>query len=255
MLATEGATLGSRGPQAGFAGATRQAASRMARARWGWTVAGLLLWLAGPPAGAQPAEYRGAEIRARVVDAETQAPLEGVYVVARWDLHHWLSRGRTPLHAAEAVTDVRGEFYLPPWGPKPRPAFTELWGGDPRLLFFKPGYEVLARPNPTAPDPSPVRVSIRHGRTIELKPFRGTREVWVELLNVVQSYLAWGEIVAEFPYRLNDYWKYFPRTVLAVLEERQQLPQSLRHRVADLDRWEVSEDEVRAAAERSGGLP
>jgi hypothetical protein len=214
---------------------------------------GVALALQAPAAAAQPAAYSGAEIRARVVDAETRKPLEGVFVVARWDLSHLMSRGHTILHAMEAVTDANGEFYFPPWGPKPRPTFTSLWGGDPRLIFFKPGYEPVTRGNATAPNDSPVRASAWHGETIEMKPFRGALEIWLQLLRLLQTRLDWGEIAPEFPHRINDYWKYYPRTVLAILDERQRIPEAVRYRVQDLEVWEVREDEVRAAVRRVGG--
>jgi hypothetical protein len=213
----------------------------------------LALALLVRPGWAQPEAYSGAEIRARVVDAQTRKPLEGVFVVARWDLSHLMSRGHTILHAMEAVTDANGEFYFPPWGPKPRPTFTSLWGGDPHLIFFKPGYQPVTRGNPVAPDDSSLRVSRLHGQTIEMKPFRGTIEIWLQLLRLLQTRLDWGEIAPEFPHRINDYWKYYPRTVLAILDERQRIPEAVRYRVRDLEVWEVREDEVRAAVRRIGG--
>jgi|GEM_PF-1861389 len=207
------------------------------------------------PAWAQPPAYSGAEIRARVVDAETQKPLEGVFVVARWDLSHLMTRGHTILHATEAITDANGQFYFPPWGPKPRPTFSRLWGGDPRLLFFKPGYAPLSHANATGPDDSPVRVSRWHGRTIELKPFRGTPEVWVQLLVLLQIQLDWAEITPTAPHHVNDYWKYYPRTVLGILQERRAVPAAIGYQVQDLDGWEVTEEQIRAAAQRKGASP
>jgi len=214
----------------------------------GFAVLALSAW-------AQPAEYSGAEIRARVVDAETQKPLEAVFVVARWDLSQLMTRGHTPLHAMEAITDANGEFYFPPWGPKPRPTFSRLWGGDPLLIFFKPGYEPHGASNPYAPDDSAVRVSYWHGRTIELKPFRGTPEIWVQLLVQLQDLLDWADITPTAPHRVNDYWKYYPRTVLAILHARPSIPEPIRYRVRTLEPWQVSEQELRAAAQRKGLSP
>jgi len=226
------------------------------RSRLGIAVAaGLGLAVLAPAAWAQPAEYSGAEIRARVVDAETQKPLEGVFVVARWDLSHLMSRGHTPLHAMEAVTDATGQFYFPPWGPKPRPTFSSLWGGDPRLFFFKPGYEPHDEGNRYAPDDSPVRVSKWHGQTIQMKPFRGTPAFWVQLLVQLQDLLNWGDITPTAPHHVNDYWKYYPRTVLAILDDRQSIPEAIRHRVRTLELWQVTEHELRAVAQRKGASP
>jgi hypothetical protein len=208
--------------------------------------------LPAPAVLAQPAEYSGAEIRARVVDIETQEPLEGVFVIARWDLDQSLSRERKPLHIMETVTDAKGEFHFPRWGPKPRPPFTRLWGGDPRLVFFKPGYEPVYRVNPTAPDDSAVRVSRWHGRVIPAKRFRGTPEQWASFLSVLQTTLNWGATSHDFPYRTNDHWKYYPRTILAILAERDQMSESIRHLVSDLESWDITEEQLRAVSGRKG---
>jgi hypothetical protein len=221
-----------------------------------------LVWLAmlslaaltttAPAAWAQPAAYSGAEIRARVVDAETRQPLEGVFVVAKWELTLLLSRASPPLHLMEAVTDAKGEFYFPAWGPKPRPTFSSLWGGDPRMVFFRPGYDWLSRSNATEPDDSPVRTSRWHGQTIELTPFRGTIEVWAILLKHLQLDLRWGSETNEYPFRINDYWKHYPRTILALLEAIRRLPASLEHQPRTLDSWQVSEEQLREAARQKG---
>src|SRR5258706_4245857 len=110
------------------------------------TVMGATVFESGTDGVAAPASYSGAEIRGRVVDAETKQPLEGVHVVAQWILATGLIEAHhdTPLQILETVTDAKGEYYLPPWGPKPRPFLAVLdWGFDPILKFFKPRY----RPN------------------------------------------------------------------------------------------------------------
>jgi hypothetical protein len=86
-----------------------------------------------------PSEYYSKEIRARIVDADTGQPLEGV-VVAKWVL----SGGIKPpidLEVLEAVTDKDGWFYIPGWGPKKRPVLRYLENRDPELLIFKSGYK------------------------------------------------------------------------------------------------------------------
>jgi hypothetical protein len=217
------------------------------------TVSTLLAVVPARATWAQPAEYSGAEIRARVIDIETLQPLEGVMVVARWELDQTLSRETRPLQAMETVTDAIGHFYFPPWGPRPRPPFTRLWGGDPRLTFFKPGYLPMTRGNPLAPDDSAVRVSQLHGQTIAAKRFQGTVEQWASVLSVLQTTLDWGAGSHDVPYRVNDYWKHYPRIVLAILEERNRIPEPLRYQVRDVRTWEVTEEKLRAAARGNGG--
>ncbi len=43
-----------------------------------------------------------------------------------------------------------------------------------------------------------------------------------------------------------------PAVVLAILEQRRLLPDGVRHRVKDLDVWNVTETELRAIAKEKG---
>jgi hypothetical protein len=204
---------------------------------------------AGPPAS-----YSAAEIRGTVVDAETKRPLEGVHVVAQWILNTGLllhDSHVTRLHILETITNSRGEYHIPAWGPKPRPVLSRLdWGFDPILTFFKPGYRVLNRSNYSPPpereEEMSVRISVWNGRTISLQLFRGTPEEWVHQLGLIQGALAWGDRTEDIPARVNEYWRYFPRTVLAVVEERRLLPDRLQHQVERLDTWQVTVDTLEA---------
>ena len=54
-----------------------------------------------------------------------------------------------------------------------------------------------------------------------------------------------GDRTEDIPPRLNDYWKHFPRIVLAVVEQRRQLPVELQHRVERLQSWGVTEEALR----------
>jgi len=223
-------------------------------------VAALLLALGvavfgmAPPVGALPAAYSAAEIRGSVVDAETKQPLEGVHVVAQWILQTGVIHGEhiVRLQILEAVTDAAGQYYLPAWGSRARPPSSRLeWGYDPTLLYFKPGYVQLVRHNY---DPPPLnepdmseRISVWNGRTIELKPFRGTPDTWAGYLSSLQTGLAWGEHIPIATGPVNDYWKQMPRMVLAIVEQRNLLPGRLTYLVQDLAVWHVTEAQLRAA--------
>jgi hypothetical protein len=214
-----------------------------------------VLILAGE-AGAQPAFYSAAEIRGRVVDAETKEPLAGVHVVAQWILTTGIvhSQSVTRLHILETVTDAKGEYHLPAWGPKARPFLAELDTADPRLTFFHPGHRMLDRSN-HVPHHDSLRTSRWHGQTVELQPFRGTPEEWVSQLQFVQMRLAWGNPTDHIIPRVNDDWKLMPRVVLAVVEQRQLLPAQLRHKVKDLQAWAATEAELRALVPQKGPSP
>lgn len=223
------------------------------RATLGLVLTALPLLVATELPAAPPDAYSAAEIRGWVVDADTKQPLEGVHVVAQWILNTGLffhSSHVTRLHILETVTDAQGEYHFPAWGPKPRPVLARLdWGTDPILTFFKPGYRVLSRNNYSPPpeneEEMAVRVSRWHGKTVALEPFRGTTDDWIRQLQLVQGRLGWGDRTEDIPPRLNDYWKHFPRTVLAVVEQRRQLPVELRHRVERLESWGVTEETLR----------
>ncbi|HLE43146.1 MAG TPA: hypothetical protein VJB36_03950, partial [Methylomirabilota bacterium] len=197
------------------------------RATLGLVLTALPLLVATELPAAPPDAYSAAEIRGWVVDADTKQPLEGVHVVAQWILNTGLffhGSHVTRLHILETVTDAQGEYHFPAWGPKPRPVLARLdWGTDPILTFFKPGYRVLSRNNYSPPpeneEEMAVRVSRWHGKTVALEPFRGTTDDWIRQLQLVQGRLGWGDRTEDIPPRLNDYWKHFPRTVLAVVEQ------------------------------------
>jgi len=226
------------------------------------TVTGATIFSLAVGASAAPAFYSGAEIRGWVVDAETKQPLEGVHVVAQWRLNTGLIHGEhvTRLQILETVTDARGEYYLPPWGPKPRPFLSVLeWGFDPILTFFKPGYRPDGRDNYGPPPDNEGEMSLRfsvwHGKTVALEPFRGTAKDWAIHLSGLQTAIGWGHETDGAVRRVNDYWKHMPRMVLAVFEQCRLVPRSLSYRVRDLNAWHVTEAELRALIKEGGTAP
>ena len=189
-------------------------------------VLGLLLLASGGLAAEYQPFYSAKPIRGAVVDAETGAPLEGVIIVAQWILYEASPGGQNPrrrLQVLETVTGKDGSYTFPGWGPKPNPPVLNpmalyfccfLTNRDPKLNFFKPGYRPLMRLNQHERDTT-VRESEWDGKTIRLEPFRGSVDEWMKALGFLQSYLSWGD-------QLD--WRWCPRMVLAVEEERVRLP-------------------------------
>src|SRR3990172_3705709 len=70
-------------------------------------------------------KYSAEPIEARVVDAETKQPLEGVIVTANWELVEGTLAGGPrvlgQMMVMEAVTDANGRFSFPALGPKINP--------------------------------------------------------------------------------------------------------------------------------------
>ena len=206
-----------------------------------------------PRAGwSQPDAYSAAPIHGSVVDAGTQQPLAGVHVVAQWILNTGMffhSERIQRLHILETMTDEKGEYQIPGWGPKPRPPLSRLETADPRLTFFKPGYRPLDRSN-NDPHDRPLRTSRWDGKAIPLEPFSGTPEDWSTALAGLQYRLAWADPLPGPVGNPNDYWRFYPRIVLAILEQRRLLPQRVQYHVQDLTNWNVTESDLQALVEQ-----
>src|SRR6266849_1854255 len=68
--------------------------------------------------------YSAEPIEAWVVDADSGQPIEGVVVTANWELEIGTLGGNIPvgqIMVMETVTDQKGRFYFPAWGPKAVP--------------------------------------------------------------------------------------------------------------------------------------
>jgi len=179
-------------------------------------------------AGYHSLTYTAESIEAKVIDAETKQPLEGVVVVAHWELERGTMGGNVPagqLMVMEAVTDREGKFSFPGWGPKTvRDSF--LVDKDPRLLFFKSGYRYLALRNEYNSSRELrthlIRRSEWRGKSIEMKPFKGMGEKYVEYFKDFNREL--DLIISRKPEDCE--WKKIPRTITAMLRERKVLEDS-----------------------------
>lgn len=108
--------------------------------RWLW---GLLLLPLLPAAWGVPLYYAVPSIDGRVIDAETQLPVEGAVVVAHWMLFRDGAGGavyQRPLEIQETTTDRDGWFHLRHFV-KLNVLWYELQGEDPLVSIFKGGYE------------------------------------------------------------------------------------------------------------------
>jgi hypothetical protein len=150
----------------------------------------VLVWtLTLPACAALVPPYSAEAIEARVVDADTKQPLEGVIVTANWELRGGgLALGGSTavgqIQVMEAVTDQNGRFFFPAWGPI-KQFKGELHDKDPQLLFFKSGYAYRILWNDYRGDPPAMKVVHRsqwNGKTIEMKKFMGTPAEWLKVL-------------------------------------------------------------------------
>ena len=83
-------------------------------------------------------------IDARVVDADSGEPIEGVVAVAYWQLSQGSLAGDSlPCGAAnveEAVSDKDGYFHLSGWGPIKNPCSGVMEEYEPMIYLYKSGY-------------------------------------------------------------------------------------------------------------------
>lgn len=189
----------------------------------------LLCLTIAQPACSLPRTYSADRIDARVIDAETEQPLEGVIVVAHWELR---STGYNPggsvpvgqMMTMEAITDKEGRFHFPAWGP------LIAWKGqmhddDPQLIFFKSGYTRLILSNEDKFTLASVlrshRTSDWNGKTIEIKPFKGEMKRYVGLLHNLNAKLE--QIISWNPKECN--WKKLPKAIVTMDRERKLLEQ------------------------------
>jgi hypothetical protein len=170
--------------------------------------------------------YSAEAIDAWVFDAETGQPLEGVIVVVDWRL--W--RGgfhpdwRGSLQVMETVTDAKGHFAFPAWGPKSRPAGTYLHD-DPRLYLFKRDYEdaLVSNSWPTMePNVSSLRRFERNGLPIQMKKFTGSLEGYAKHLSLLDSFLNPA-------FDQNCFWKQIPHMLIAMHLEAQRFREKKIH--------------------------
>ena len=170
--------------------------------------------------------YSAESIEAWVVDAETNQPLEGVIVVAHWQLYGGLHPDQLgELMILETLTDKAGRFQFPAWGPKSVPAGlasnARLRHLDPEMLLFKSGYKYQRIANELTSAVlndagSSLRRSQWNGKTIKMERFGGSQEEYARNLSFLATSLA-------FAYNGKDCeWQQLPRMIVAQHREKER---------------------------------
>jgi hypothetical protein len=167
-----------------------------------------------------------------IIDAETRQPVEGAVVVAHWDLEYGLEGSSTFAWVVmEAVTDRQGRFDFAGWGPRKVPDFlpseARLKDRDPRVVFFKVGYQGIAQTQSQAdkdyarPHEFPTRgASVRewylNGETFHYRPAKNDAK---RLAQEVQSFNLVLEYMRGPPCLFFD----IPRSFLAFKKAYEQV--------------------------------
>ncbi len=190
----------------------------------------LLLLLVGAVLGYVfiiPYFYWSDATEVRVVDVDTKQPLEGVIVVAVYELY-FASMGRgyrdKAFHVIEAVTDWNGRAHLPAWGPKRVPEsrhFGPLVFGpfmdsrNPQLILIKDGYgyDMMSSSTPKGHADHYYRIpSVWTGLTLVMRRFESSRDRYA-------NHLAGLDYALDRVYA-DDYqqclWKNMPKTVVTL---------------------------------------
>lgn len=173
------------------------------------------LWM---PLASYALVYSAEAIEGWVIDAETGKPIEGVIVLAHWQLKGGFEGG-TPvneLKILESVTDKGGRYSFPAWGPK-FALMGQLRSASPEILMFKRGYKFQRLNNNWYRDRD-TSTSDWNKKTVKLEPFAGTLEQYAQHLSSLSSDLwTTGYGVGD---HWGDYcgWKSFPNMLRAMDE-------------------------------------
>ena len=161
--------------------------------------------------------YYADPIKARVVDAATGAPIQGVNVLAAWQAKGGLEGGNITgyVKVMEDVTNANGEFSFPGWGPK-------VWmnggirDGAPLLILLKPGYEVsLVWEGKYGVEFAPSHLSASlSGRSIPMKRYSERDEEFKQSLSGLWTVL--DTLLLE----KGCAWRSIPRFLYKVEEQR-----------------------------------
>lgn len=187
--------------------------------------------------------YQAEALEGWVVDAETGKPLEGVIIVANWELRGGFE-GSTPLgnlNVLETVTDASGRYSFPAWGP--RIGRGHLGVNSPGLWLFKPGY----RPAGISGNPyyhtMGTSSSFYHGKTLKLEPFRGTPGEYARNLSRLNDSL-WR--VGHARGKPCD-WKSFPRMLQALDAQAAELRRAGINEGSVVSRLRANDEQLKAA--------
>lgn len=200
--------------------------------------------------------YISAPIDARVVDEETNQPIEGAHVTANWQMvtGGWDGpRYKNQLELMETVTDKDGHFHFDGFT-KANPHLYELRTEDPKIIMFKSGYEyrkiVNVYPRDNLDKPGTTEGPNNHlrswidGKTVKLKKLKGTP------IGLRTSFYSGLSTEVRDPYLEDCGWKKVPKMILAMHEEKHRLLSLNPEALVDLiDFYDVNQSGCGSATE------
>lgn len=173
--------------------------------------------------------YIAKDIKGQVVDAETGQPIEGVNVMANWQLVQSTldsDRMKGQLKIMETVTDEQGRFHFDGfiafnWPNK------FLRNSDPQVIFFKSGYEHERVNNdyPRAGTKTPgiLRKAAVDGKVVTLKKIN-LREKALKSKGDLMFYTQFKIDIDEITTLAKECeWKKIPKFILAMDAEKKKI--------------------------------
>ncbi len=187
--------------------------------------------------------YSAEPVYAQVVDADTGKPLEGVAVVAYWELYQGSITGDgMPCGAAnveEAVTDKDGWFHIPGWGPI-KGACGNMRNMNPFVYLFKSGYAYVRKGGGVGLNTNKL-VSVAqvdwNGQTIKLKKFlnldlRATG-IGSYAVNFDEFNYEIANFIVNIPSQCN--WKKIPNSLRVIIDQRKAFDSVNNHNAYSID--------------------
>jgi hypothetical protein len=126
-------------------------------------------------------------VHGRVLEEDTNKPMEGVIVVSRWRGRMWMvvDSGNACIHVENAITDSEGRYGIKGWLKPTMINFVSDIGKD--LTAYKPGYYEPSSSSGKLGFLSKVTKYIewKFYPKLYLAPFKGTREERVSYLKAI----------------------------------------------------------------------
>jgi hypothetical protein len=131
-------------------------------------------------------------ISGKVVDAETNEPIEDVIVIGYWPgFTFYFERNFVgPIELVEVITDKEGNYFFPGWIKKNLD--NSFRYGDPQMFFYKTGYEIEIVKNAFTMENFKQMPGYFHpwraewdGKKIKMKKFEGNNRAYREHLEGV----------------------------------------------------------------------
>jgi hypothetical protein len=158
-------------------------------------------------------------ISGKVVDAETNEPIEEVIVIGYWPGYSFYFEQYPvgTIELLEVVTDKEGNYFVPGW--LKESIDSSFRYGDPVMIFYKTGYEIEIESNAFSMGNFKKMPGYFHpwhaewdGKTIKMNKFKGDNRAYRAYLNVVQYSAPYEDIF--------NYCKFMnvPRLLIAMEE-------------------------------------